>query len=233
MTGESTPRVQPGPLIGQFECKDHEMQLRVGLLALAVAAVGTIPVASAQAAACNQVTDRDGDASDVAGTNESLDIVSADLGSDATTVTAVIRVKTLLETSPTTPQTRNYYLLFSTNKPSARMFLNVTMYQGGVARYGWGTIGPVDPLGLLTLYDDGFGVVHQATGFLDVEKNEIHVSALVSDLSAKGGVAPGAKLSKLEAATFYQLGFFIFEADNALSAADYVAGSPSCVTPGK
>ena len=211
----------------------NEVRIRFGLLAVAVAVVAAIPGAPAQAAVCNQVTDRDGDAQDVAGANDSLDIVSADLGSDATTVTAVIRVKALLETSPTTPQTRNYYMLFSTNSPSARMFLTVSIYQEGVARYAWGTIGPVDPLNLLTLYDDGFGVLHPATGFLDVEKNEIHVSALVSDLSAKGGVAPGSKLAKLEAATFYSLGFFIFEADIAESKVDYVAGSPSCVTPGK
>ncbi len=210
-----------------------DVRLRIGLLALAVALVGAIPGAPARAATCNQVTDRAGDARDMAGANDSLDILSADVGSDAKTVTAVIRVKKLLETSPTAPQTRNYYLMFSTNKPSARMFLTAQIYQGGVARYGWGTIGPVDPLGVLTLYDDGFGVLHRATGFLDVAKNEIHVSALVSELSAKGGVAPGAKLAKLEAATFYQLGFFIFESDAAESKVDYVAGSPSCVTPGK
>jgi hypothetical protein len=198
---------------------------------VAVAAVG--PSGRVEAAACGQITDRAGDAMDQAGPNPSLDILSADLASDATTITGVVRVKELAETSPTTPQSRNYYLLFSTDKPPVRMFLLATLYQGGVARFGWGTVAPTDPLGLLVLYDDGFGVVNRGEGFLDLAKNEVHISALVSDVAAKGNVKPGSKLSKLQADTFYAIGTFIFEADTAAGKGHYVAGAASCVVPGK
>jgi hypothetical protein len=208
------------------------MRARSALLVLAMAALAVVPVGSARAAAaCNLVVDRTGDGSDLAGSNESLDIVSADLASDATTITAVLRVKKLLETSPTTPQARNYYLLFTSKKPVARLFLTATLYQGGVARYGWGTVAPVDPLGVLTLYDDGQGVLNQATGSLDLAKNEIRISALVSDLSAKGSVKPGEQITRIQADTFYTVGNFIFEADTAQAKSPYVAGSPSCVKP--
>jgi len=209
------------------------MRLKLGVIALVAAVAAGLPTGPARAAACNQVTDKAGDAQDVAGANGSLDILSADLGSDNTSLTAVIRLKKLTDSSPTTPQARNYYVLFSTRNPAARMFLTVTLYQAGVARYAWGTVGPVDPLGALTLYDDGSGVLHRATGFVDLVKNELHVTALVSDLAAKGGVKPGTQIDKLEAATFYQLGGFIFESDKALGKGSYIAGSPSCVTPGK
>jgi hypothetical protein len=205
---------------------------RVALIAATVALV-VVPVSEVQAAPCNAIVDRAGDAQDAVGPNSSLDILSADLASDATTVTAVLRVKQLDETSPTTPQSRSYYLLFSTKSPVTRMFLVATLHQGGVARYAWGTVAPVDPLGVLTYYDDGQGVLNQATGFLDTAKHEIHVSALVSDLAAKGSVKPGSRLSKLQADSFYSVGNLIFEADTAQAKGDYVAGSPSCVTPGK
>jgi len=153
--------------------------------------------------------------------------------SDAKTVTAVIRLKALSAVSPGAPQARNYYLLFNTVKPSAQMFLNATVLSGGVVRYGWGTVAPVDPLGALVLYDDGeYGVLHAATGAFDATKNEIRISAAVADMAAKGNVAPGAEWKKVEADTWYQLGPFIFAADTAFAAKPYVAGTPGCVKPG-
>ena len=188
---------------------------------------------SAKAATCPLITDRKGDARNQVGTDDSLDILSADLVSDAKTVTATIRLKALSAVSPGAPQARNYYLLFNTTKPSAQMFLNATVFSGGVVRYAWGTVGPFDPAGLIILYDNGnYGVTQPATGAFDLTKNEIRISANVADMAAKGNVKPGAEWKRISATSWYQITTFIFEADVAAAPRPYVAGTPGCIKPG-
>lgn len=204
-----------------------------GLLLGATLTVAAPAPQPAKAATCPMITDRKGDARNQAGTDDSLDILSADLVSDGKTVTATIRLKALSPVSPGAPQARAYYLLFNTTKPSAQMFLDAIVFSGGVVRYGWGTVGPFDPLGLITLYDDGtYGTLQPATGAFDLTKHEIRISAPVADMAAKGNVKPGAEWKRITATTFYTLGVFIFEADTAAAPRSYVAGTPGCIKPG-
>lgn len=207
------------------------MKIRIALAALLAAAVLAVPAASTQASVCNLITDRTGDAKNQLGADTTLDVVSADLGSNATHITAVFRLKKYEAVNPGTPQGRHYYLTFVTKNPTALMFLNVTLLQGGVARYAWGTVTEVP--GVVSFYDDGqYGILNPATGVIDAAKNEIRVSALVKDVAAKGNVKPGSVLSKVTATTFYSVGFFIFEVDTASGKAPYTAGAASCVKPG-
>lgn len=208
-------------------------RLVVLLSVLAVGGIAAPRAAVGGPAVCNLIVDRAGDANNFAGADGSLDVVSADLASDATTVTAVFRLKKFDAVSPGAPQGRHYYLLFQPAKPTIRLFLNVTVLQGGVARYAWGAIEPIEGTGI-TFYNDGqYGVLNPATGFIDAGKNEIHVSALVKDVAAKGDVKPEGTIKRLEAATFYSAGLFIFPSDTATAKTNYVAGTPSCVKPGK
>lgn len=202
--------------------------------ALAVLALFAFAPGSGAAAACPLITDRSGDGPAAVGNEDSLDILSADISSDAKAVTAVFRVKGFPAVSPGTPQGRHYYLLFNTLKPAAKMFLNVTLFNGGAARYAWGSVSPVDPLGALILYDDGnYGLLRPASGVIDTAKKEIRVTAPVADMAKVGNVKPGSTLSRISAETFYSIGFFIFDSDVATAKSAYVAGSPGCVPTGK
>lgn len=178
---------------------------------------------------CNLITDGSGDASLQAPipSDDSLDIVSGDLASDAKNVTAVIRLKDLAATSPAELTGRNYYFLFSV--PTAVNPIYFSYESDATGETGnFGALVPDDATGVGTYTRSG-----EATASLVPAKNEIHLSVPVSALSGLGKVKPGAKVTGMTISTTAVLGVLVADIDTAEAAKSYKAGALSCVKPGR
>jgi hypothetical protein len=187
---------------------------------------GPAGAASAPKPVCNLVTDQAGDASvqPPLPSDDSLDIVSADLASNAKSVTAVLRLKSLGAASPYSVTGRNYYLLFNVPGATNPVYFSAESDVTGTT-YHWGDLETVNGLGSYTSKGT-------ATGVTDVAKNEIRITTSVSDLAVVGKAKPGNKLSALHASTTAVLGVLVADVDTADGSKSYVAGAPSCVKPG-
>jgi hypothetical protein len=156
--------------------------------------------------------------------DQSLDITSADVASNATTLTSVIRVvKLSAGTSDTaTPTGREWDMNFTVSGKEVT----------------------------LQVYDGPFGAVAgTGTPTLDTAKNEVRINVSLADLASKLGVQIKNKSSVLTnfvvtskstvegpaipgvigAGTYFQTG----QTDRATSPAKYTAGASSCVVVGK
>jgi hypothetical protein len=178
---------------------------------------------------CNLITDPAGDASlqPPVPSDDSLDVLSGDLASNAKNVTAVLRLKDLGATSPTQITGRNYYLLFSLPKADNPVYFS---YEdaGPVlgASFSWGDLEPgAGGVGTYTKKGD-------ATGTVDTAKNEIRITVPVADVRDLASIAPGVKVTNLHVSTTAVVGVLVFDVDSAAAAKSYVAGYPSCVKPG-
>ena len=227
------------------------MKTRALLLCTSLALVGCAGVASAAPKAkpvCNLITDAAGDAgyNNVPG-GDGDDIVSADLATDATTVTGVVRVAGLSTPDPEAPLGRNYTVLFTAPKSADLLFMSARTYpQGTKFIYGYQAEDP--NTGVTTNYALG-----DAAGVVDTAKGEIHISVPVKGFvdGAKAKLAPGTKLAGLSAtverivgqgfvpsqspapgAPRVPLGGFLLAFDDA-AGGSYVMGTPSCVAVGK
>jgi len=228
------------------------MKTRAVLLASSLAVVGCAGLAAAAPKAkpvCNLITDAKGDAQyngAVPGADGD-DIVSADLATDATTVTGVVRVAALSTPDPQAPLGRNYTVLFTAPKSGDLMFMSARTYPQGMKYvYGYQAVDP--NTGVNTNYALG-----DATGAVDTTKGEIHISVPIKGFvdGAKAKLAPGAKLAGLSAtvdrivgqgfvpsqspapgAPRVPLGGFLLPFDDA-AGTSYIMGTPSCVAVGK
>ena len=204
--------------------------------ALAVALVASVTAAGAAGAAtkpkvkpvCNLVTDAAGDANGfvvtdtglpVPPSDDNLDIVSADVASNAKVITAVIRLKALGSDS-TAPAGSTVYFNFSVN--GAEQYLNADLDGKGGATYTFGDF---------TGASGGRTKIGDATGVLDAAKKEIRISAPVSGF--KETIKPGTKLTDLNALAQRLFVVFTPSADSAEGSKVYAAGATSCVVPGK
>jgi hypothetical protein len=226
------------------------MKTRAVLLATSLALVGCAGVASAAAPkakpVCNLVQDPAGDAGvSPAPGADGDDIVSADIATDATTLTGVIRTAALADLDPQAPMGRSYFVEFSVKGSADVLFVSARTYPTGT-KFVYGYSG-VDPnTGVNTSYTLG-----DATGVIDAAKKEVRISAPVKGLvdGAKAKLAPGAKLTALGAKVYRQggqglvpsqqvgparvpLGGFNLLFDDA-AGGSYVMGTPSCVVVGK
>lgn len=206
------------------------------------------PKPAAAAPVCNLVADPKGDAkyNGVPGAAGD-DIVSADVASDATTITGVLRLAGLSASDPNAPFGRGYFVLFSAPSSADQLFVSARTYpQGTKFVYGYQGVDPNS--GINTSYTLG-----DATGVVDTAKGEIRISAPVKGLvdGAKAKLASGVTLKAL-AATSYRivgqgfvpsqspapgaprvpLGGFLLPFDDA-AGGKYVMGAPSCVAVGK
>ena len=146
----------------------------------------------------------------------SLNILSADVATNATTITAVIRVQKLMDPDLTAPEGRFYQVQFS----------------GSSAQTGHVLYAVLGPQG--DSFEGGAG-----KGVVDTTKNEVRISVPLSFWSGASALVPGppfhdftvyADLSSVAEpipTTFTTLG------DTATSKASYIPGTPSCVTVGK
>jgi hypothetical protein len=218
--------------------------------ALLVAGVGVASAATAGTAkpVCNLVKDAKGDAAynNVPGADGD-DIVSADVASDAKTITGVVRLAGLSANDPQAPLGRNYSVLFTGPGSSDLLFMSARTYpQGTKFVYGYQAKDP--NTGVNTNY-----MLGDATGVVDTAKAEVRMSVPVKSFvtGAKAKLAPGAKLGSLSASVDRvagqgfvpsqvlvpgtpraPLGGVLLPFDDA-SGTSYVMGTPSCVVVGK
>jgi hypothetical protein len=221
------------------------------LLSSSLVLVGCAGMASAAPKAkpvCNLIVDAKGDAAYSAAPGaDGDDIVSADVASNSTTVTGVVRVAALASPDPQAPLGRNYTVLFSAPKSGDLLFMSARTYpQGTKFVYGYQAMDP--STGVNTNYALG-----DATGTTDTAKGEIHISVPVKGFvdGAKAKLAPGAKLVGLTAtvdrivgqgfvpsqspapgAPRVPLGGFLLPFDDA-AGGSYLMGTRSCVVVGK
>jgi hypothetical protein len=218
------------------------------LLVLAGAGYASAAPAKAAKPVCNLIADDKGDSgiSPVPGADGD-DIVSADIATDAKTVTAVIRLAGLSDPDPQAPLGRSYSVLFTAPGSADLLYLAARTYpQGTKYIYGYQAVDP--NTGVTTNYTLG-----DATGAVDAAKGEVHVSAPVKAFvdGAKAKLAKGAKLAGLSAsvdriygqgvvpsqspapgAPRVPLGGFTLQFDDA-TGGSYFMGTPSCVAVGK
>ncbi|MCU1590745.1 MAG: hypothetical protein JWP11_2001 [Frankiales bacterium] len=220
------------------------------LVCASVAVAGAAGAASKPAPpapVCNLLTDAAGDGNGIdpgspvpaqsgGPSNDALDIVSADVASDAKTITGVVRVKKLAATSSSAPSGMTWSVYFTVDTTTFSLSAHS------------------DPTGAIT-----FDAAHSATGvnslygpgvtgIFDTAKSEVRISAPRDLFAAESALKPGTKLTALtanagpEVAIPDKAGAFgggailegaLYYADTASGGKDYVAGAPSCVVPGK
>lgn len=193
---------------------------------------GAASAKPAPAPSCNLLVDDKGDAKflGVAPNDPNLDIVSADLASDAKTVTAVLRLASFAPTDPQSPLGRGYYVLFSAVGSAFPIYFNMQITPD-VTRFAWGD------LETLATGSGRYVKKGDATGVIDAAKAEIRISVPVAEVKTLGKVAPGSKLSSITASATAVLGTsatggLVSTVDSGTSSKTYVAGSRSCVKPG-
>lgn len=177
---------------------------------------------------CNLVTDPAGDANGfvVTGTplpsDDFLDIVSADIASDAKNLTAVIRLKAVGADS-TAPTGGTVYFNFTIG--DSKSYVAAVLDGKGGATFSAGDFTGTP----------GRKQLAEATGFVDAKTKEIHITAPANTWSAS--IKSGVKLSALGVLAQRYIGGagvgFTPTADDSVSEKIYTAGTKSCVTPGK
>lgn len=181
---------------------------------------------------CNLVKDDAGDAEAVSA-DDKLDIITADIASNASLVTAVIRMKAAPGgTDTAAPFGRGVYFIFTPTGAAEPVFLSVGFDPTGGATYKYGSI--------VTSTTTNYTTKGDAAG--SIVGNEIHISVPTGALGALGNVKTGSKFGGLTVESKYYIGVApnptgVYAA--SLQAADdatgktYIAGAKSCVTPGK
>lgn len=204
---------------------------------LGIVLVGSGVVASASATSvrpvCNLVSDAKGDGAGFVSNADGLDVVTADVASDAKNVTAVVRLAAAPPSAgdPNAPEGASYYVEWTAKDAANPVYLTAGSDATGAFTYAMGDVQPSPTGG--QLFQNATGVV---TGHVD--GSTITITAERSVFSALSSVKPGSKLTNLTADVFYpvevpMVGGLLEQADNATSSKAYVAGARSCVTPGK
>jgi hypothetical protein len=162
---------------------------------------------------CNLVTDARGDATGtglpVSAPNDgNLDIIGADLATNATTMTGVIRVASFSTADTSAPTGREYQVVYTVG--TATGSINAVISPSGTSWAGG-----------------------KGQGAIDTAKHEIHISVPLAALAVP--VPAKAKLTAIGAAT-WRVGttdqIALGNVDKAQSASSYIAGWPSCVKVG-
>lgn len=187
---------------------------------------GTSAYAGPAAPVCKLVVDDAGDtASAPFPASDAIDITSADVASDGTTLTAVLRVAKYTANETATIYGKRYIVAFEGAglKP---MYLTALDYPVGVS-YNFGEVtesatGPT------------YSSTGTAKGSIDAAKSEITISVSAADLAAAGfgKLQKGGVLKGINAVTFRRVGNQLFDGDDASTSKKYTVGAPSCVTVG-
>lgn len=190
-----------------------------GLALLSAGGAVAAPKAKPAPPVCNLIVDAKGDDGGAFPHSDSLDIVSADIASNAKLVTAVIRVaKYAASDSNTAPTGRAWYLEFTVPSAETSLWLGAQVTPTGTLfRYGW-----VDGSIRRSL-----GVVE---GTIDVAKSELRISAPIGIWAERGMVKPGVKVSSLTAASYNFVGLAaaggsLQPGDTAEATKTYIAGT--------
>ena len=236
------------------------MQSRLALVpAIALIAV-VAPVANAAtkpakvAPTCNTITDPAGDTfaarqqdAPPAGSpqygpqEDGLDVISGDLASDGKVVTAAVRIAKLSRSIALSPTGISTGIEFSIGASDTIVRLQAVLVTGQADRF------EVTSIAGDALPNTPSTYVGEATGVVDLPKNEVRISAPAALLEPFGPVAKGVKLipSDKQSATTGRVtpvhttvagqpattrGTF---ADVAIGGKPVIVGAPSCVVPGK
>ena len=208
--------------------------------ALAVLALLAAPAVGANAAKpapkvkpmCNQVTDDAGDpyiirqAPGQTQAEDALDILSADVATNATTMTVVLRLKKLAASPTTSPTGGTYQMTFNVGSEEALYYVSVST--GPAPLYS--EFGTRENLPAVTSTSTVLG---NPTPVMDLAKNEIRASFPLSLFGSVKLVKGKTKISPVETTAgrgAHGRGVF---ADDAVGGKNYVAGTPSCVVVGK
>lgn len=220
---------------------------RVVIVALVAATAGYayLPADARVARACHLVRDAANDTTiwppqaGVPSNEPQLDIVAADVAANSKWVTAAIDVRSLASAS--SPASAVIPGLW---RWSFRFTAGGTTYMFH-GRLGEGGL-QADAHTVQIIDDSTNSWVEEhlipARTTLDYQRNQVRITVARADLDTYGGVAIGQRLTNLHAYTWHehtaytsyfdQPGGEYDIADFASSTASYVAGTPSCVTPG-
>jgi hypothetical protein len=216
-------------------------------LAISVAALTGTTAHAAVKPVCNLVLDGTGDTflaraqdGNAPGPQEDgFDIVSADIASDAKTLTAVIRVKKLSSAIQTSPLGAGFAFDFTLPTSPLQGSMRAVFVTGQAPYFEATYKDPSVPNSPSTF-------LATAKGFADTKKNEVHISVPVSVFSNLGPIKKGTPIQPAgDAATTGRAvptspgtagqpvaTRYVF-ADVATESKLYKVGTKSCVTPGK
>lgn len=193
-------------------------------VAAAFAATGIAHAAPAKPKpVCNQVADESGDAS-VISDQPGMDIVSADVASNAKQLTTVIRLAAKPNTvNPEAAGSSRYYFEFLAPGSENPQYLQASIAFGsGTATFRSGEIKATANGSTFTNDAVNDGV----TG--TVVDNVITITAKLSALT-RVKPAVGKKITGLTVETFSLAGVLLIPVDDAAASKPYIAGSPTCV----
>lgn len=212
------------------------MHARLSRPALLVALGGVLGTAGLAAAApapkpvCNILKDGKGDGTanivlnDGTPSDPAWDIVSADIASDGSKLTTVVRVDKLAESAATSPGGVQWRFNFEVG--GAQLYTQVVAdtIEGVTGSYGY-----VENISM---------TLGNAAPVLDTKKNEVRLTVPLSGFSAQASIKrTGTSLTGLNATAgrFYNLGAVTGSepSDTAEGATSYVTGTRSCVAVGK
>lgn len=193
-------------------------------VAVAIVAAMLTGAAPAHATSCNIVSDASGDgyiAPTTVANHPDLDIVSADVASDSTYLTAVFRLSDVDPVSIS--KGTEYDLAFTLNGEQLQF---TAQSQLKTTTYTLSMLG-TEPGGVVGVYQK----VADGTGVWDTVANEVRITVLVSDVTSHVALATGDVLDSFYAVSYRFAGVWA-AADHAYGNTSYAAGDASCVTPG-
>lgn len=200
------------------------------LLSLTACLVATGLTAGATAAprSCHLITDARGDATGrppvTMANDPALDVVSADVASNRTWITAVVRVAAV-QPPPRPAEEQLWQVSFTIG--STHYYLRAQTVRGELV--GW--VGTMDAEGFQV------GVPEKARAVSDPRKHEIRITAPIAGFTLDAALRPGQVLRQLTAET-YQVRqaanvTLLKGIDGAKTSRTYAAGTPSCVVVGR
>ena len=156
--------------------------------------------------------------------DDGMDIVSADLASNAKTLTGVIRVKKL--GASTSPGGVSFDINFLSAASESPLYVRAVVPSSGTPTAEAGSRESL----LVTSVSAPLGA---GTVVVDQAKNEVRFSFPLSHFTPVGGLKAGSKLSFGDVTTGRAAGTRAVFADVSTTAKTYTVGAPSCVVPGK
>lgn len=214
------------------------------LVLAALAATATSGVASAYAQsgggpACNYIVGQPGAGHTFTGSDNQMDILSADIGSDSRNVTVVLRLAALAAVDPNTSGGRTYRLTFQAPGQPDTLYIsavvdpvqNTTASTLGTQTFDFGAMVPVagNPAHSVSA---GTG----ATGRVDYTAHTITLNVPVASWSPLAVMTPGVVLSAVAASASYVIGAAgsgVAGTGNTVKATTgFTLGTPTCVVPG-
>lgn len=184
--------------------------------------------------------------------DDTADIVSADIASDATYVTVVIRLKAMAQPDPTWPEAHNYLVQWNVPGHDKPVYLGGTIDPNPAsAAYGpqfvFGDEGSTNAVAVLFTAFNVDQAAH-VTGKVDTAAKTVTMSVPISELGGYGTFKPGTRFDGVTAISQVEvngpntpsnlpifggsLAQGIGTADTDAASKPYIAGTPSCVKPG-